>query len=135
MKTQLATALCLLCTLAAAGQNLPRPLAEHPGNIFLAGEEVDVAAPAGTGAVKLLDYDGKTIQEITDAGARVKVGRLAVGYYELRREGAPAVSIGVLSPLRCRRRPPRPSPSTWPCPGSTSPTRSLPSPTCVRWRA
>ena len=83
----------------------PHPLPAHPGNIFLAGEPVVVAAPANAiQAWRAVDYDGTTVAEgrlDEDGGAHL--GKLPVGYYELR-SGAGAdtnrVTLGVLEPLR-----------------------------------
>ncbi len=77
-----------------------RPLAEHPGNVFLAGEEVVVPLSAQEGATwQAVDYDGKPIAGGTAQGGKARLGRLSVGYYELR-QGAAATTIGVLAPLR-----------------------------------
>ena len=92
---------------AATAQNmddtdrtLPKPLPDHPGNVFLAGEEVVVPLPGDwTGAWRVLDYDGKVVAEGKGLG-RINLGRLPVGYYEIPREdGKPPIGIGVLAPL------------------------------------
>jgi len=45
-------------------RTLPKPLPEHPGNVFLAGEEVAVPLPGDwTGAWRVLDYDGRQVAE------------------------------------------------------------------------
>ena len=44
---------------AAEQRDLPKPLLEHPGNVFLAGEDVVVELPKNDGGWSLLDYDGK----------------------------------------------------------------------------
>ncbi len=90
---------------AAADRSLPKPLPDHPGNIFLAGERVVLDLPAATGgdAWQAVDYDGKTVVE--GRGGRIALGSLPVGYYEVRRKGAAAdqslpISLGVLAPLK-----------------------------------
>lgn len=51
----------------AAERGLPRPLASHPGNIFLAGEPVVVPLPPGeNGKWRAVDYDGKTVAQGED---------------------------------------------------------------------
>jgi hypothetical protein len=81
---------------------IPRPLASHPGNIFLAGKQVSVAAPSGgAGSWRAMDYEGKTVAE--GQGGHAELGKLPVGYYELAwSEGVVSnrVSLGVLEPLR-----------------------------------
>jgi hypothetical protein len=84
---------------------VPHPLPAHPGNIFLAREEVIVEAP--TNAVqtwRAIDYDGATAaQGRRDENGQARVGKLPVGYYELRSEGEAdtnRVTIGVLQPLK-----------------------------------
>jgi hypothetical protein len=89
----------------AGSRDVPRPLSTHPGNIFLAGEAVTVAAPpAGEGDTwRAVDYEGRTVAEGPVGAGPVVLGRLPVGYYELRRTGANAtnrVTIGVLEGLR-----------------------------------
>ena len=81
-------------------RTLPKPLPEHPGNVFLAGEEIVVPLPGDwTGAWRVLDYDGKQIAEGKGTG-KISLGKLPVGYYEIPREdGKPPIGIGVLTPL------------------------------------
>ena len=56
----------------ADGRTLPKPLAGHPGNVFLAGEEVVVTLPAATpNAWQAVDYDGKVVAEGEAAGRSV----------------------------------------------------------------
>lgn len=104
----------LLSLLAFAAENqrpIPKPLPDHPGNTFLAGEDVVIpmlqAAAGETPAVqtwRLTDYEGKTVSEGTATDGKAALGKLPVGYYELRRvvDGAPQakrVTVGVLAPL------------------------------------
>ena len=95
-------ALFLGSTTASAGaEDKPsvRPLPNHPGNVFLAGEEVIVPLAARDASTwKLVDYDGKTVAGATVKGNQARLGRLAVGYYELR-QGKTVTTIGVLAPL------------------------------------
>jgi hypothetical protein len=90
----------------AAERAIPKPLPEHPGNVFLAGEDVVVDAPgaANDDAWQAVDYDGKIVAEGHGSG-RIALGQLPVGYYELRRRSGEAgraspVSLGVLAPLK-----------------------------------
>ena len=83
---------------------IPRPLPSHPGNIFVAGEQVSVAAPAGGAETwRATDYEGRTAAEGRVEKGRAELGKLPVGYYELAwAEGAGSnrVTVGVVEPLR-----------------------------------
>ena len=77
-----------------------RPLPDHPGNVFLAGEDVVVPTSAQDGATwQLVDYDGQAVTRGTAQGGKARLGRLPVGYYDLR-QGEAATTIGVLAPLQ-----------------------------------
>ena len=77
-----------------------RPLPDHPGNVFLAGEDVVVPTSAQGGATwQLVDYDGQAVTRGTAQGGKARLGRLPVGYYDLR-QGEAATTIGVLAPLQ-----------------------------------
>jgi hypothetical protein len=98
----------LVCTAlslhAAPGKRLiPQPLASHPGNIFLSGEDVVITLPAGQGETwRATDYEGKLVAEGRVEGGPGKLGRLPVGYYEVvRKDGTNfhRVTLGVLEPL------------------------------------
>jgi len=79
---------------------IPRPLPGHPGNIFLAGEEVVPAASGeAAGAWRAVDYDGKLVAE-GDGSGPIRLGRLPVGYYEIHRGASERpIVVGVLAPL------------------------------------
>lgn len=80
---------------------IPRPLPNHPGNVFLEGEEVSVPVGEGDTAWRALDYEGKVVAEGKAAGGHAGLGRLPVGYYEVRRgDEANGITVGVLAPLR-----------------------------------
>ena len=82
------------------GRDIPRPLPSHPGNVFVAGEPVSIAAPPGEGETwRAVDYEGKTAAEGRVNEGRAELGPLAVGYYEVAR-GTGRVSVGVLAGLR-----------------------------------
>ena len=90
---------------AAANRAIPHPILSHPGNVFLAGENVTVPAlPAGDGDTwRAVDYEGRVVAEGRVSGGPIELGRLPVGYYELRRGPGNAtnwVSLGVLEGLR-----------------------------------
>ncbi len=83
-----------------ADRPIPRPLANHPGNVFLQGEDVVVkVAPKAVEDWKLIDYDGHTVREGKSHGQSIDCGALSVGYYDLE-IGTTRVAIGVIAPLR-----------------------------------
>ncbi len=87
------------------GRVIPHPLTSHPGNVFLAGEEVVVESLARNGHTwRVVDYEGRTVAEgRCDEDGRGRLGKLGVGYYELLGGTGGAsnrVSLGVLEPLR-----------------------------------
>ena len=86
----------------AAAREIPAPLADHPGNIFLAGETVVVPLPAGEGTRwTAVDYDGHPVATGTAVDGRATLGKLDTGYYEVRRDGDKAMTtVGVLAPLQ-----------------------------------
>ncbi len=86
-------------------RTVPHPLPAHPGNVFMAGEEVIVQAPAPAAqAWRIVNYDGATVaQGRLDEDGRARLGKLPVGYYELLSGAGSAtnrVTLGVLEPLR-----------------------------------
>ena len=103
----LATLLLSVTAWAAAPpvRGVPAPLPDHPGNVFLAGEKVNVPVSVPDGAAwQAVDYGGKTVAEGKVAGNRVEVGLLPVGWYEVRTKDAAgvegSVSLAVLAPLK-----------------------------------
>ncbi len=97
--TQSVTAI-LLAVCCVAAEPAAHPLNGHPGNIFLAGQDVIVPC---SGDYRLLDYDRKVVKEGKAENERANLGQLPVGYYELvRPAGGSTVSVGVLAPLAAR---------------------------------
>jgi hypothetical protein len=91
---------------------MPKPLPGHPGNVFLAGEEVTIDLPAGRERWRTTDYEGRLVAKGGRAGP-IRLGRLPVGYYEIRLDGAGAaeqksLTAAVLVPLKA------PTPSSSP---------------------
>jgi len=97
-----ALALLYISGSASASSPAMTPLPNHPGNIFLQGEEVSVALPPGTEPKwQAIDYEQKVVASGTSADGRANLGKLRVGYYEVRRDGSKEkVAVGVLAPLR-----------------------------------
>lgn len=91
-------------------RGVPKPLADHPGNVFLSGEEVILRVPAGQAdGWRVLDYEDKELAVARPKEGRVNLGKLPVGFYRLRgQEPTNWISCAVLAPL------PAPTPSTSP---------------------
>ncbi len=82
---------------------LPQPLAAHPGNIFLAGEEVVLSPRLQSERWLLFDDAENKLAELTPAEGKLHLGRLPVGFYRLRpadATNAAWISAGVLAPLQ-----------------------------------
>ena len=73
-------------SVSAQEHTIPKPLPDHPGNVFLAGEEVTLRLPdGGADAWRCVDFDGQVVAQGRGTGA-VHLGRLPVGYYEVQRD-------------------------------------------------
>jgi len=88
---------------AGSERPLPHPLPSHPGNVFLAGEDVVVPAPApDEESWRLLDYDGHQLAEARVKDGRLGFGHLGIGHYTIVRadgQHSAPVTIGVLQAL------------------------------------
>lgn len=94
-------ATCWSLTAAPLRRDLPQPLASHPGNIFVAGEEVIVPLPKTGASWRLMDYGGQSLGGVTNRDGMASLGKLGVGFYRLEPEGGGNwISLGVLAPLR-----------------------------------
>lgn len=90
-------------------RNLFRPLDHHPGNVFLAGEDVVLrAVPGYYGPWKVRDIDGQVVAEGGESEAGMSPGKLPVGFYTVEIEDKKAASLSVLEPLAAP--PPRDGP-------------------------
>lgn len=104
---------CLMLTRAAAAPAV-YPLADHPGNVFVEGDVISVAAPEVHGPTwRLIDYEGNVINSNRLNSDRINLGQLPVGWYEVvcGDDQAPLSSrrsVAVLAPLK--RRPSSSSP-------------------------
>ncbi len=83
-------------------RSIPAPRTNHPGNIFLAGEEVVARVPDAPPSVwRVMDYDDRELSAVRASGGNVNLGRLPVGFYRLRGEGGSNwISCAVLAPLQ-----------------------------------
>ncbi len=97
-------------SVASMARTIPRPLPEHPGNIYVEGEPVEIVVPpeAPNEAVKwrLVDVDGREIARGELARPqRLALGRLEVGWYRIefltaQNEAAGWTAAAVLSNLK-----------------------------------
>jgi hypothetical protein len=85
----------------SAARLVPAAHTNHPGNIFLAGEDVRVPLAGGEASVwRVCDYDDHELASVRIVGGFAALGRLPVGFYRLREDGhSNWVSCAVLSPL------------------------------------
>ena len=102
-------------TMAApnpSARAIPHPWVEHPGNVFLSGEEVVVPLPAGgTNEWRLVDYHNQPLRTVPSGETSAQLGRLPVGFYRLRppmETHSNWISLAVLEPLQA------PTPTTSP---------------------
>ncbi len=96
------TRLGLGATIAGAAQET-KTFPDHPGNIFLVGDEVRLALPGEGRTWRLCDYEGQKLGDFTANQLRLPIGRLPVGFYRLEQtEGSNWISLAVLEPSRKR---------------------------------
>ena len=118
--TIVATVGMLVATSGAtpARQPPPRPLAEHPGNVFLAGEPAFLnLSDQLEGLWELRDAEGRVARQGQGPMTALPISNLAVGYYEFHRPSPGAddpIALAVLAPLR------RPTPTDSPLGVDTS---------------
>jgi hypothetical protein len=66
--------------------------AEHPGNVFLVGEDVRVVVPATWAAGwRAVDIDGKEVARGAAGDTTPVLGKLPAGYFEVREQGGPGI--------------------------------------------
>ncbi|NCQ27480.1 MAG: hypothetical protein COY42_05885 [Armatimonadetes bacterium CG_4_10_14_0_8_um_filter_66_14] len=90
-------------SLATIGREVPTPAPDHPGNVFLLGEEVRVPVPADcAGKAKrwrAIDDRGDAAGDggFGEAGTPVVAGKLPLGWYRLEFLDASGQSVGWTS--------------------------------------
>jgi hypothetical protein len=108
MKSLMIASLLVLSVLNGAGGSstgarpIPRPIREHPGNIYVRGEEVTLNLTNGQGAAwRPVDYDGREVTPVRVRQDQIDLGRLPVGFYRLRAEGQSNwISCAVVARLK-----------------------------------
>jgi hypothetical protein len=89
--TTLVALLSFLVAASASGS-------AHPGNIFLAGEDVAIAVPESWKGWQAVDIEGKQVARGAGADRNAALGKLPVGYCELREaDGEGKVTAGVIA--------------------------------------
>ncbi len=96
------------CVCGRGETSAPRPLPDHPGNVFLTDEAVAAELPPGNADEwRLLNYEGTVLARGSVGDGRVNLGKLPVGWYELvRGDDSTSLdgrrSLAVLEPLKAR---------------------------------
>lgn len=95
--------MALTLGVSGATREVPTPLPENPGNIFLEGTAVTIPVPANSPPNwQLRDYADQLLAQPSARDGAVHLGLLPVGFYRLQQVGAAAgnwISAGVLAPL------------------------------------
>ena len=94
----------LITTATITAADLPRPLARHPGNIFIEGEAIQLTVSTTQPTWRLRDYDAHT-KTVEAQNGNLNLGKLPIGYYELRRPDQKdtdpdKTTVGVIAPLQ-----------------------------------
>jgi hypothetical protein len=80
---------------------IPTPLPDHPGNVFLSGQEVTIPVPESAASCRLSDYDGKLVSQIAVTNGKAALSKLPVGFFRLDLPGTSnSISLGVISSLQ-----------------------------------
>jgi hypothetical protein len=71
---------------------------EHPGNVYVAGEDVQITVPAAWVSWKAVDVDGKEVGHGAAAGGIADLGKLPIGYFEVcQKDGAGKITAAVVA--------------------------------------
>ncbi len=72
--------------------------ADHPGNVFVAGEQVSVPVPAQWSGWRAVDIEGKEVGHGSSQGTMAELGKLPIGYFEILEKGGPGkITAGVVA--------------------------------------
>jgi hypothetical protein len=84
--------------LSLAIATMRAPASEHPGNVFVAGEDVRVPLPSTWKGWRAIDVDRKEVGSGNLANGAAMPGKLPVGYFEvLEKDGPGKVTAAVLA--------------------------------------
>ena len=71
---------------------------EHPGNVYIVGDDVRVHVPAMWVTWRAVDVDGKEVGHGTVLNGTAQLGKLPTGYFEIReKDGSERVTAAVLA--------------------------------------
>lgn len=100
------------CVSAATStpRSIPKPLTNHPGNVFLLGQEVVLRVRDGQADPwHVMTYEDKELATVHATEGQINLGRLPVGFYRLRGKGLTNwISCAVLVPLKAPTPPTSP---------------------------
>ena len=72
--------------------------ADHPGNVFLAGDDVRVTVPKTWAGWRAIDIDRKEVGHGAAGEGAAELGKLPIGYFEVREKDGPGmVTAAVLA--------------------------------------
>jgi hypothetical protein len=72
--------------------------AQHPGNVYLVGDDVGVQVPATWATWRAIDVDGKEVGRGAVRDRTAELGKLPTGYFEVReKDGSARVTAAVLA--------------------------------------
>ena len=70
----------------------------HPGNVYVAGDDVRVDVPGTWVAWRAIDIDGKDVGHGTVENGTAELGKLPIGYFEIRdKDGSDKITVAVLA--------------------------------------
>jgi len=70
---------------------------DHPGNVFLAGDDVRVTVPKTWGGWRAIDIDRKEVGQGTVGEGTAELGKLPVGYFEVREKDGPGMVTAAVA--------------------------------------
>lgn len=72
---------------------------EHPGNVYVAGDDVRITLPAAWGSWTAIDVDGKEVGRGAGSDSTANLGKLPVGYFEVHQDnGSGTITTAVVAP-------------------------------------
>jgi hypothetical protein len=71
---------------------------DHPGNVYAVGEDVRIELPATWAGWRAIDVDGKQVGRGTARDRTAELGKLPIGYFEVRQQDGPGrITAAVLA--------------------------------------
>jgi hypothetical protein len=86
---------CLFISILIAP---PALASDHPGNVFVLGDDVHITIPAAWKGWSAVDIDGKEVGHGTAQEGTAALGKLPIGYFELReKDGTAKITAAVVA--------------------------------------